>query len=55
MVYSPAVNRILQLAANIYDASTANFYPSVFGPMFTRSGNNVYITGYTNVLGVGRE
>jgi len=34
-VYSPAVNRLLQLAANIDDASTTNFYPSVFRPLFT--------------------
>ena len=41
-VYTPAVNRLLQLAANIYDASTntANVaagmsnYPSVFRPIF---------------------
>ncbi|HEY5043087.1 MAG TPA: hypothetical protein VIK53_13915, partial [Verrucomicrobiae bacterium] len=33
-VYSPAVNRVLQLAANIYDASTNSFYPSVFRPTF---------------------
>ena len=39
-VYSPAVNRLLQLAANIYDATTnntfalGNNYPSVFRPIF---------------------
>ena len=31
-VYTPAVQRVLQLAANIYDASTTNYYPSVFRP-----------------------
>ncbi|MEI7533462.1 MAG: hypothetical protein WCK57_03775 [Verrucomicrobiae bacterium] len=53
-VYSPAVNRILQLAANLYDATTTNFYPSVFRPTFTvvnQNGfRNVYIDGYREVL-----
>jgi hypothetical protein len=61
-VYSPAVNRLLQLAANIYDATTnntfalGNNYPSVFRPLFSRDagglGTNVFISGYTNVLSV---
>jgi hypothetical protein len=41
-VYSPAVNRLLQLAANFYDSSTNNMnfslglsnYPSIFRPVF---------------------
>ena len=33
-VYSSAVNRLLQLAANMYDATTNSFYPSVFRPTF---------------------
>jgi hypothetical protein len=50
LVYSPAVNRILQLAANIYDASTNSFYPDVFRPIFEHDNQgNVYIVGYTNV------
>ncbi len=62
-VYSPAVNRILQLAANMYDASTnqtaalGKDYPSVFRPVFTVVPDgiyrNLYITGYTNVDSVG--
>ena len=44
-VYSPAVNRILQLAANIYDATTNTSslalgnsnYPSVFLPIFWKT------------------
>jgi len=56
-VYSPAVNRILQLAANIYDATTnqtaggaVRDYPSVFRPLFSREGSNdVFITGYDYV------
>jgi hypothetical protein len=58
-VYSSAVNRVLQLAANMYDATTnntfalGNNYPSVFRPLFTRdAGGNVFVTGYTNVESV---
>ena len=61
-VYSSAVNRLLQLAANIYDATTnntltmSNNYPSVFRPLFSRDaggfGTNLFITGYTNVASV---
>lgn len=49
--YTPAVHRILQLAANLYDASTNSVYPSVFRPSFYRDPvtGNVYINGYTNV------
>ena len=49
-VYSPAVNRVLQLAANLYDASTTNFYPSVFRPLFEHDSlSNVFIVGFTNL------
>jgi hypothetical protein len=52
-VYSPAVNRILQLAANVYDASTNSFYPDVFRPIFeVDEFTNLFIVGYTNVAGV---
>lgn len=52
-VYSPAVNRLLQLAANVYDAATTNFYPSVFRPIFFRdSSGNVFVSGYQQVVGV---
>lgn len=48
--YTPAVNRLLQLAANIYDATTNYPYPSVFRPKFTKDINgDIYINGYTNV------
>jgi hypothetical protein len=47
--YTPAVNRLLQLAANVYDATTNSPYPSVFRPLFSLSGSNVYITGFTNL------
>ncbi len=50
-VYSAAVQRVLQLAANMYDATTnrafvigsGKNYPSVFRPLFTRNGTNVFI------------
>lgn len=48
-VYTPAVNRLLQLAANLYDATTNDIFPSVFRPLFTRTGTNVFITGYVHV------
>ena len=58
-VYTPAVQRLLQLAANIYDASTnsyypsGSYYPSVFRPLFTSDNSgNVFITGYTYVTSV---
>ena len=50
--YSAAVHRILQQAANIYDATRNDRFPSVFRPLFTSnivgSVTNVYVTGYTN-------
>ncbi len=56
-VYSPAVNRLLQVAANIYDATTNRtfsdgtspsgpFCPTVFRPTFGRNGNVVFINGF---------
>src|SRR5579863_7227012 len=51
--YTPALHRLLQLAANIYDASTNKSlspggfdYPSVFRPTFKKIGTNVFISGY---------
>src|ERR1017187_1052710 len=34
--YTPAVHRLLQVAANVYDATSTNFYPSFFRPLFSR-------------------
>ncbi len=55
-VYSPAVNRILQLAANMFDASTNSPFPSVFRPVFWVVNQNgfkdVYIDGYEYVSSV---
>ncbi len=57
--YTPAVHRILQLVANIYDATTNRsfgatppypYFPSVFRPFFRRDNNNtVFIAGYREV------
>ena len=60
-VYTPAVQRVLQLAANIYDASTNSYFPSVFRPLFSRdsarcTGTNLYVSGYAwvpSVTGTG--
>jgi hypothetical protein len=61
-VYAPAVQRVLQLAANIYDATTNNTavmghdFPSVFRPFFevndTLTSRNVFIGGYSEVINV---
>ena len=51
-VYSPAVNRLLQLAANIYDATTNSPFPSVFRPIVSRINTNVYIVSYKQVESV---
>jgi len=55
-VYTPAIHRLLQLAANITDATTNRTFtggpngppypPSVFRPTFRSDGSNVFITGY---------
>ncbi|HUA37479.1 MAG TPA: hypothetical protein VMA35_03650 [Candidatus Sulfopaludibacter sp.] len=51
--YTPAVHRLLQLAANVYEATSTNSYPSVFRPLFSRDtdgfGTNLFISGFTNV------
>jgi hypothetical protein len=55
-VYTPAVQRVLQLAANLYDASTNSYFPSVFRPTFWVANENgytnVYINGYEPVVSV---
>ena len=58
--YTPSVHRILQVAANLYDATTNSFVtagtnelalPSVFRPIFRRDGNDeVYIVGYVKLV-----
>ena len=59
-VYTPAVHRLLQLAANIYDATTNgnngnNNLPHVFKPIFGCANNpnhDVYIVGYKEITSV---
>ena len=54
-VYSPSVHHLLQLAANIYDATTNgnNNLPHVFRPLFKRVHNgfndDIFIIGYALV------
>lgn len=51
--YTPAVQRMLQLSANVFDADNTNFFPSVFRPLFALdSSNNVFIVGYQQVTNV---
>jgi hypothetical protein len=57
--YTASVHHLLQLAANIYDATTnrtftgtaANYpyLPSVFRPLFGKNGNQIFIAGYQEV------
>ncbi|HEV2328442.1 MAG TPA: hypothetical protein VGY56_06600 [Verrucomicrobiae bacterium] len=55
--YTPAVHRLLQVTANILDATTTNYYPSVFRPLFWKTNEecggvwqtNIYIAGYQYV------
>ena len=50
-VYTPAVNRLLQLSANLYEATTNNFYPAVYRPSFyVDSSSNIFICGYNQIL-----
>ena len=54
--YTPAVHRILQLAANLFDATTNRFidggptnYPTVFRPIFSSQNGIATIIGYEEV------
>jgi hypothetical protein len=44
--YSPTVHRLLQVAANLYDAVRSNTFPSVFRPQFASTSQGVIISGY---------
>jgi hypothetical protein len=51
--YTPAVQRLLQVSANIYDATSTNYYPTIFRPLFSSDDSgNLFITGYTNVSSI---
>ncbi len=54
--YTPAVHRVLQLAANLFDATTNRFidggptnYPTVFRPIFRSQAGIATISGYEEV------
>lgn len=57
-MYGGGVHRLLQLAANLHDdplyrvlaAGTTNHYlPTVFRPLFRRTGTNIFISGFAEV------
>jgi hypothetical protein len=54
--YTPAVHRLLQVTANLYDATTTNYFPHVFRPLFSRDqngfGTNLFISGYAEVASI---
>ena len=47
-LYSPGIHRILQEAANIYDATRNDRLPTVFRPVIGTIGGMKYITNYIN-------
>jgi hypothetical protein len=58
-VFSPDVHRVLQVAANLYDATTnradrggqdAPYLPSVFRPIFKVTDGSVFICGWTEEI-----
>ena len=61
--YTPAVHRVLQLAANMCDATVTNRfinggptnYPSVFRPIFSSDNGIVYVSGYVEVNDVSAQ
>ncbi|HXG46717.1 MAG TPA: hypothetical protein VNO52_03765, partial [Methylomirabilota bacterium] len=55
-LYSPRVHQLLQIAANICDATMGPkategfpYYPSVFRPLFRFENNNIYISDFVEV------
>ena len=46
--YRSAVHRILQVTANLYDATSTNDSPTVFRPLFATTSNGVFLAGFTN-------
>jgi hypothetical protein len=51
--FTPAVHRLLQVAANVRDAANTNFYPTVFRPVFFNDAQgNIFITGWQQVASV---
>lgn len=57
--YTPALHRLLQLSANLYEATRSNRHPAIFRPLLYKDGNQIRISGYveefgTNILDQGR-
>jgi hypothetical protein len=56
--YTAEVHRLLQVTANLYDATTNRFnddyphLPTVFRPQFGKIGNAVYITNFVEVTNI---
>ena len=48
--YTPAVHRILQLTANIFECTTTNLYPCLYRPRFTSDGTNIVIRDRKSVV-----
>ena len=53
--YTPAVHRLLQVTANILDATTTNYYPSVFRPLFWKTNENCNGVWQTNIYVIGYQ
>ncbi len=53
-VYSPSVQRLLQVTANLFEATSSNACPAVYRPTFYRdpATGNVFINGYQVVASV---
>jgi hypothetical protein len=53
--YTPAVHRVLQLAANMFEVTSTNLYPCSYRPHFNLNvvgtNNNIIISGYDLVNG----
>ena len=57
--YTPALHRLLQLSANLYEATRPDPRPVIFRPLLFKEGNLIRISGYqveygTNILDQGR-
>lgn len=46
--YDSAMHRLLQVSANVYDATSTNEFPSIFRPLFEPRSNGVFLAGFTN-------
>lgn len=51
-LYSPRIHQLLQMAANLYEATLpARLYPTVFRPLFASSNGVDFIAGYKDETG----